>query len=145
MAACTGALFNFTGRHHGIVMSFASGCPFLALSANTFKTNGDEALYGVGMEVENFERPDVERIQRNFSKLIDYSDRYKKKCEEKRKDFFPFAAGALENVLQPVEDLVSSGVYVPSRNPKSYTYDLWHDEGRIRRFLQTVSRVIAPS
>ena len=42
---CSKSIFNITGRHHGTVMSYSAGCPFLTFSSNMWKTEGDNFLY----------------------------------------------------------------------------------------------------
>ena len=42
---CSKAVLNITGRHHGTVMSFLSGCPFLPIASQSCKVRGDNILY----------------------------------------------------------------------------------------------------
>lgn len=43
---CKQSLINVTGRHHGVVMSYSSLCPYMSFRSNMWKTEGDCFLYG---------------------------------------------------------------------------------------------------
>jgi len=86
---CSQASLNITGRHHGTVMSFLSGCPFLPIASKSCKVDGDNLLYRGGGRVLKLTDRDIEdqvedhvarigelgeQIQHRYTELKPYFD-----------------------------------------------------------------------
>jgi hypothetical protein len=69
---CKRSILNITGRHHGIVMSYAARTPFITFASNMWKTEADEMLYeGSGFLDALPINPDqwIEKIEREITNI----------------------------------------------------------------------------
>lgn len=107
---CKSALLNFTGRHHGCVMSASVGCPFLTTTANCYKNFGDAELYGSAGPVMEMERLDVEFVESTVLSALDRANELRAKAESRRDQLRPFSFGAIRNIGDSQTDLVGAGL-----------------------------------
>ena len=54
---CKKSILNFTGRHHGVVMSYSAECPTVTFQSNMWKTEGDTLFYDCGKYISHRPTP----------------------------------------------------------------------------------------
>jgi len=86
---CSKADLHISGRHHGSLYAMIGDCPFLMMSANTYKTEGDARLVDWP-----FKTYDLTNLKYNMSDIIEDSKtiinkrkKYVDYLKEKKKDF----------------------------------------------------------
>jgi len=119
---CKNAVVNFTGRHHGCVLSFSAGCPFITTTANCFKNFGNKLLYTSPSKVFEMENLPSEKVSEAILKILNNCEEIKKELTGRKKLLYPFYMGAFENIVREVPDLVDEGIIPKNPSPDDLTY-----------------------
>ena len=103
---CSQSVLNITGRHHGAVMSFAAGCPFLVYQSNMWKMEGDNLFYGTNPLLDIF------RIDTEFDKwiavidsVLDNLDQVHDEVKKRQKNILPFAEGHIRVLTKETSNM----------------------------------------
>lgn len=119
---CTGAAINFSGRHHGCVMSAAAGCPFITTTANCFKNFGDRLLYGSPTKIYELERLNVRELASDIKAAVDRSKQHIERTIFLRNQILPFYDGSMRNIISLCPDLIESGILPANPDPKDLEF-----------------------
>ncbi|WP_152053201.1 polysaccharide pyruvyl transferase family protein [Tautonia marina] len=104
------SVVNFTGRHHGNVMSASAGCPFITTTANCFKNYGDVMLFGSPGPVLEMERLDDAAALTAIEQTLADPEGHRAEAERRRDAILPFTDGALRNIGMRIDDVVDAGL-----------------------------------
>ena len=119
---CRGALVNFTGRHHGCVMSSAAGCPFITTTANCFKNFGDRVLYGRCGSAFELERLNGLDLADELKACVRHREYHAEAIRLRMEVLRPYFFGAFANIRQRVNDLVEDGIIPFDARPSDLHY-----------------------
>tara|TARA_Y100000114_G_scaffold151729_1_gene168923 strand:+ start:516 stop:1631 length:1116 start_codon:yes stop_codon:yes gene_type:complete len=95
---CQESILNFTGRHHGIVMSYAAGCPAFTFKSNMWKTEGDILFYDCGRFCDSTPSTSEEWIS-SLEDMLDNIEEHNKKIKNRQEKLLQFHSGHIDILL----------------------------------------------
>lgn len=86
---CSHADLHVSGRHHGSLYAIMGRCPFIMMSANTYKTEADARL--VDWPFETYDLTNIafntDKLLKDAKKIINNKNKYSNFIDKKIKDF----------------------------------------------------------
>ncbi len=94
---CKISTLNITGRHHGVIMSFATGCPVVPIEAESCKVAGDAELYLLDQAFHLTDKSLLLQLKRYLANV----DNIAESMRLRYKQLTPFLDGHIRHIWEP--------------------------------------------